>query len=59
MLTAALMPKRLELLSELVTIGLLVNPTPSTAAQMIGDVQAAARAKGLQLAILADIEQRR
>jgi putative tryptophan/tyrosine transport system substrate-binding protein len=56
MLTAALMPKRLELLSELVpqasAIGLLVNPTPSTAAQMIGDVQEAARAKGLQLAIL-------
>ena len=56
MLTAALMPKRLELLSELVpqanAIGLLVNPTPSTAAQMISDVQEAARAKGLQLAIL-------
>jgi putative ABC transport system substrate-binding protein len=56
MLTAALMPKRLELLSELVpqasAIGLLVNPTPSTAAQMIRDVQEAARVKGLRLAIL-------
>jgi len=56
MLTAALMPKRLELLSELVplatAIGLLVNPTHSTAAQMTSDVQEAARAKGLELAIL-------
>ena len=56
MLTAALMPKRIELLSELVPqatiIGLLVNPTHSTAAQMIGDVQKAARAKGLQLTVL-------
>ena len=56
MLTAALMPKRLEFLSELVpqgtTIGLLVNPTHSTAAQMIGEAQEAARAKGLQLAVL-------
>jgi len=56
MLTAALMPKRLELLSELVpqarAIGLLVNPTHSDAARMTGDAQEAARAKGLQLPIL-------
>jgi len=56
MLTAALMPKRLELLSELVpqasAIGLLVNPTHSDAARMIGDVQEAARVKALQLPIL-------
>src|SRR5262249_18695767 len=56
MLTPALMPKRPELLSELVpqarVIGLLVNPTHSTAEQMIGDVEGAARTKGLQLLIL-------
>jgi putative ABC transport system substrate-binding protein len=56
MLTAALMPKRLELLTELVpqarVIGLLVNPTHSTAEQMIGDVEEATRTKGLQLPIV-------
>jgi putative ABC transport system substrate-binding protein len=56
MLTAALMPKRLELLTELVPqaniIGLLVNPTHSTAEQMIGDVEKAVRTKGLQLPIV-------
>jgi putative tryptophan/tyrosine transport system substrate-binding protein len=53
-----LMPKRLELLSELVPqarmIALLVNPnnpTPS-AERAIEDMQAATRAKGVQLAIL-------
>jgi putative tryptophan/tyrosine transport system substrate-binding protein len=56
MLTAALMPKRLEFLSELVpqasVFGLLVNPSPSTAQHMIGEVEEAARAKRLQLPIL-------
>jgi putative tryptophan/tyrosine transport system substrate-binding protein len=56
MLTAALMPRRLELLLELVPqaslIGVLVNPTNSTAGQMIGDVKEAARAKGVRLAML-------
>jgi putative ABC transport system substrate-binding protein len=56
MLTAALMPKRLELLSELVpqasVISLLVNPTTSTAERMISDVQEAARAMGVHLDIL-------
>jgi putative tryptophan/tyrosine transport system substrate-binding protein len=56
MLTAALLPKRLELLTELVPqakiIGLLVNPTHSSAEQIIGDVEKAARTKGLQLPIV-------
>jgi len=56
MLTAALMPKRLELLSELVphasVFGLLVNPSNSTAERMIGDVQEAARVKGVRLEML-------
>jgi putative ABC transport system substrate-binding protein len=51
-----LMPKRLELLSELVpqagVIALLVNPTTASAGRMIRDVQEAARAKGVQLHIL-------
>jgi putative ABC transport system substrate-binding protein len=52
-----LMPKRLELLSELVpqaaVIALLVNPNnPIFAERMISDVQGAARAKGVQLRIL-------
>jgi len=52
-----LAPKRLELLSELVpqarAIALLVNPNnPTVAEALIGDVQEAARAKGLQLRIL-------
>jgi putative tryptophan/tyrosine transport system substrate-binding protein len=52
-----LMPKRLELLSELAprasAIALLVNPTSSVAAERITrDLQEAARAKGVQLHIL-------
>jgi putative ABC transport system substrate-binding protein len=52
-----LMPKRLELLSELVPragpIALLVNPNNAIVAEpQIRDVQEAARAKGLQLHIL-------
>ena len=50
------MPKRLELLSELVpqarVIALLVNPNNPNAERMIRDVQEAARAKGVQLHIL-------
>ena len=56
MLTAALMPKRLEFLSELVpgasVFGLLVNPNTSTANRMIGEVEKAARAKGVRLEML-------
>src|SRR5437764_7538858 len=55
-LTVELMPKRLELLSELVPharlIALLVNPNISAAERIIRDMQEAARAKGVQLAIL-------
>ena len=55
-LTVELMPKRLELLSELVpqagVIALLVNPNNSNAERIIRDVQEAARAKGVQLHIL-------
>jgi putative tryptophan/tyrosine transport system substrate-binding protein len=51
-----LMPKRLELLSELVpqagVITLLVNPNNSNTERSIGDMQEAARAKGVQLHIL-------
>jgi ABC-type uncharacterized transport system substrate-binding protein len=51
-----LQPKRLELLSELVpqarVIALLVNPSNSNAVRFIGDVQEAARTKGVRLAIL-------
>jgi putative tryptophan/tyrosine transport system substrate-binding protein len=54
--TAELMPKRLELLSELVpqagVIALLVNPNNPNTEPMIRDVQQAARAKGVQLPIL-------
>ena len=53
MITAELMPKRLELLSDLVpgagVIALLANPG---AERMIREVQEAARAKGVQLQIL-------
>ena len=53
MITAKLMPKRLELLSELVpragVIALLANPG---AESIIREVQEAARAKGVQLQIL-------
>jgi putative ABC transport system substrate-binding protein len=55
-LTLELMPKRLELLSELVpqagVIALLVNPNNAIAERIIRDVQEAARAKGLRLHIL-------
>jgi len=54
-LTADLMPKRLELLSDLVPqaiIGLLVNQNSPFAERIIRDVQEAARAKGVQLQIL-------
>jgi putative ABC transport system substrate-binding protein len=53
---AELMPKRLELLSEVVPqagmIALLVNPNGAIAERIIRDVQEAARTKGLQLPIL-------
>jgi ABC-type uncharacterized transport system substrate-binding protein len=55
-MTAELMPKRLDLLSELVpqadVIALLVNPNDAIAERMIRDVQEAARAKGMQLHVL-------
>jgi putative ABC transport system substrate-binding protein len=51
-----LMPKRLELLSELVpqarVFALLVNPKSPNAERIIRDLEEAARAKGLQLHIL-------
>jgi putative ABC transport system substrate-binding protein len=51
MLTAALMPKRPEFLSELVprasVFGLLVNPNTSIAKRMIAEVEEAASAKGV------------
>jgi len=51
-----LSPKRLELLSELVpqvgVIALLVNPNNSNTQHIIGEMQEAARAKGVQLHIL-------
>src|SRR6478736_6341113 len=51
-----LSPKRLELLSQLVpqarVIALLVNPNNSNTERIIGDMQEAARAKGVQLHIL-------
>jgi putative tryptophan/tyrosine transport system substrate-binding protein len=51
-----LMPKRLELLTELVpqarVIALLVNPTDPRAESVAKDLQEAARTKGVQLAIL-------
>jgi putative tryptophan/tyrosine transport system substrate-binding protein len=55
-LTAEVMPKRLELLSELVPqarmIALLVNPNNPNAEPTIRNLQEAARAKGVQLPIL-------
>jgi putative ABC transport system substrate-binding protein len=56
-LAVELMPKRLELLSELVpqakVIALLVSPNyPGTTERMIQDVEEAARAKGVQLHLL-------
>ena len=55
-LAVELMPKRLELLSELVpqarVIALLVNPNNPNAERIMRDMQEAARAKGVQLPIL-------
>jgi putative ABC transport system substrate-binding protein len=55
-LTVELMPKRLELLSELVpragVIALLVNPNNAITERIMRDVQEAARTKGVQLRIL-------
>jgi putative ABC transport system substrate-binding protein len=55
-MTSEMMPKRLELLSELVpqarVIALLVNPNNSIPEPLMRDVQGAARAKGVQLHIL-------
>jgi putative tryptophan/tyrosine transport system substrate-binding protein len=55
-LTGDLMPKRLELLSELVpqarVIALLVNPNSLGYEDMIKDLQQAARARGVELPIL-------
>jgi putative tryptophan/tyrosine transport system substrate-binding protein len=55
-IVAELTPKRLELLSELVpaarVIALLVNPNNANAERNVQDAQGAARAKGVQLAIL-------
>jgi len=55
-LSIELMPKRLELLSELVpqarVIALLVNPTNPNTEGYVGEAREAARAKGLQVHIL-------
>src|SRR5215471_2733191 len=55
-MTAEMVPKRLELLSELVpqagVIALLVNPDNPLPEPIMRDVQEAARAKGVQLQIL-------
>jgi len=55
-ITAELMPKRFELLSELVpqsrVFGLLVDPDASNAEAMIRHTQDAARAKGIELHVL-------
>jgi putative ABC transport system substrate-binding protein len=55
-MSTELMPKRLELLSELVpeaaVIALLVNPNNPAAERIMRDVQEAARTKGVQLHIL-------
>jgi len=54
--SAELMPKRLELLSELVpeakVMALLVNPNNSTTERIIRDLQEAGRVKGVRLHIL-------
>jgi putative ABC transport system substrate-binding protein len=55
-LTGELMPKRLELMSELLpqagAIGLLVNPNNPIAERTVSVAQEAARAKGVQIEIL-------
>ena len=55
LLTVEMMPKRIELLSELVpqasTIALLVNPNNPTAERVMRDVQEAAHVKGVRLYI--------
>jgi putative tryptophan/tyrosine transport system substrate-binding protein len=55
-LVRELMPKRLELLAEMVpqagAIALLVNPSNPNAERIIREVQEAARAKGVQLHVL-------
>jgi putative tryptophan/tyrosine transport system substrate-binding protein len=55
-ITSELMPKRLELLSELVpqarVIALLINPSNPGAEPVIREVQEAARTKGVQVPIL-------
>jgi putative ABC transport system substrate-binding protein len=55
-LNVELMPKRLELLSELVpharVIALLVNPNDPRAERIVGDLQEAAHVKGVQLPTL-------
>src|SRR5207245_11610825 len=55
-LTRELMPKRLELLSDLVpqarVIALLVNPESPSTERVIQDLQEAARTKGLQFPIV-------
>jgi putative ABC transport system substrate-binding protein len=56
LMSTELMPKRLELVSELVpqaaVIALLINPNNPIAERSMRDVQEAARAKGVQLQIL-------
>jgi putative ABC transport system substrate-binding protein len=56
LINVELMPKRLELLAELVpqagVIALLLNPNNANTERSIRDVQEAARAKGVQLIIL-------
>jgi putative tryptophan/tyrosine transport system substrate-binding protein len=56
LMVGELMPKRLELLSDLVpqatSIALLVNPTGAGTDRAIRDLQEAARSKGVQLIIL-------
>jgi putative ABC transport system substrate-binding protein len=55
-MAAELMPKRLELLSELAprakVIALLVNPNNANTGRMIADLQAAALEKGVQVPVL-------
>jgi putative ABC transport system substrate-binding protein len=56
LLNVELMPKRLELISELVpqagVIAVLVNPNNGNTERITRDMKEAARAKGVQIAIL-------